>query len=102
MAPTDKQKPAFDRRIFWDVNFDSLDYDGKSSFIIQRVFERGDVPDIRACRRYYGDEMIKTVLTNAKWLPKPVVYLACALFDNELTDYKCYKIAHLNPTHWTY
>ncbi len=97
-----KDHPVFDRRIFWDVNFETLDYDGKAPFIIQRVFERGDVPDIRACRRYYGDEAIKAVLVNAKWLPKPTVYLACALFDNELTDYRCYNIAQSNPTHWMY
>lgn len=51
-----KNKPVFAKRIFWDVNFDTLDYDKKASFVIERVFERGDVDDIRQCRRYYGDE----------------------------------------------
>ena len=43
-----KEHPVFNKRIFWDVNFDTLDYDGKAAFIIERVFVRGDVPDIRA------------------------------------------------------
>ncbi|WP_439651985.1 DUF6922 domain-containing protein [Membranihabitans maritimus] len=30
------------------------DIDEKASFVIERVFERGDVEDIRQCRRYYG------------------------------------------------
>ena len=94
--------PVFNKRIFWDVNFGQLDYDKKATFIIERVFERGDVPDIRACRRYYGDEMIKSALTQAKWLPLSTIYLACALFGNELTDYKCYNTAQLNPAHWIY
>lgn len=94
--------PAFNKRIFWDVNFESLDFDKKAPFVIERVFERGDVADIRACRRYYGDEKIRTVLINAKWLPLASIYLACALFSNELTDYKCYNTALSNPTHWTY
>lgn len=64
-----KAKPIFHRRIFWDVDFDKLDYDKKSSFVIERVFERGAVEDIRQCRRYYGDEMITDVLLNAKYLP---------------------------------
>ena len=42
------------------------------------------------------------VLTNAKWLPLPLIYLACALLDNELTDYKCYNTAQSNPAHWIY
>ncbi len=45
-----KPRPVFDRRIFWDVDFDRLDYDAKWRFVIERVFERGDVEDIRQCR----------------------------------------------------
>lgn len=97
-----KNKPVFNKRIFWDVNFEALDYDKKSSFVIERVFERGDVDDIRQCRRYYGDERVCNVLTHAKWLSLASIYLACALFDNELTDYRCYNIAQSNPTHWMY
>ena len=95
-------KPIFNRRIFWDVNFDDLDYDSKVRFIIERVFERGDVPDIRNCRRYYGDEKIREVLTNAKWLSLQTICLACAVLDNELTDYRCYNTAQSNPEHWQY
>ena len=97
-----KDQPQFNRRIFWDINFDNLDYDAKASFIIERVFERGDVPDIRACRRYYGDLKIKQVLTNAKWLSLKTICLACAVLNNELTDYRCYNTAQLNPGHWMY
>ncbi len=99
---TIKEATVFNKRIFWDVNYDTIDYDIYAAFLIERVFERGDVPDIRECRRYYGDEKIKTVLTNVKWLSLPKIYLACALFNNELTDYKCYNSAQLNPTHWIY
>ena|ERR1700744_3614765 len=91
--------PQFNKRIFWDVNFEALDYNEKAAFIIERVFERGDVPDIRACRRYYGDPKIKEVLTNAKWLPLTTIYMACAVLNNELTDYRCYNTAQSNPKH---
>src|SRR5256885_2321323 len=57
--------PAFNRRIFRDVNYQAIDFDKKAGFVIERVFERVDVDDIRACRRYYGDEKIRSVLTNA-------------------------------------
>lgn len=98
----DKPLPSLNKRIFWDVNYDTLNYDEKASFVIQRVFERGDVDDVRACRRYYGDEKIRDVLISAKWLSLNTIYLACALFENELTDYKCYNTAQSNPGHWNY
>ena len=94
---TPKNKPVFNRRIFWDVNFDKLDYDGKASFIIERVFERGDVDDIRQCRRYYGDEKVTQALLNAKYLPLHIIYLAAAVTDKPITDFRCYKFRQLNP-----
>lgn len=96
------QLPVFNRRIFWDVDFDALDYNNKASFIIERVFERGDVDDIRQCRRFYGDSNISTVLTKAKWLSLATICLACALFNNQLTDYRCYIKAQSNPGYWMY
>jgi len=70
-----KNKPVFDKRIFWDVNFEQIDYDGKASFVIERVFERGDVDDIRQCRRYYGDELVTEALLKAKFLPEHRIHL---------------------------
>lgn len=102
LMQTAKNKPVFDKRIFWDVDFEKMDYDAKASFIIERVFERGDVNDIRQCRRYYGDEKIRLVLTKAKWLSLHTIYLACALFENEPTDYRCYITAQSNPNHFSY
>ena len=95
-------KPVFDKRIFWDVNFEALDYDGSANFIIERVFERGDVEDIRQCRRYYGDDKVAEALLNAKFLSLPTVYLAAAVIDRPLTDFRCYKSRPSNPQHWMY
>lgn len=96
------QKPLFHKRIFWDVDSEKLDYDQKASFVIERVFGRGDVEDIRQCRRYYGDEKIRKTLTQAKWLSLQTIYLACAVLGNELTDYRCYNTAQLSQQHWSY
>ncbi|MEQ1625363.1 MAG: hypothetical protein ABL870_11765 [Sediminibacterium sp.] len=97
-----KQKPVFDKRIFWDIAFENLDYDDKVSFIIERVFERGDVEDIRQCRRYYGDERIRTVLLNSKYLPLDRIYLASAVIEEPLNAFRCYKLLQLKPKHFPY
>jgi hypothetical protein len=95
-------KPVFNKRIFWDVNFEALDYDKKSSFVIERVFERGDVDDIRQCRKYYGDERVSESLLNAKYLPLSTTYLAAAVIDRPLTDFRCYKLRQLNQGLYPY
>lgn len=97
-----KQKPVLQRRLFWDVDMDKIDFDEKASFVIERVFERGDVEDIRNCRRYYGDDKLREVLLQAKFLSLPTVYLAAAVIDRPLSDFRCYKPRQSNPEHWMY
>jgi hypothetical protein len=97
-----KAKPIFHRRIFWDVNFDKLDYDLRANFVIERVFERGDVDDIRNCRRYYGDEKVTEALLNAKFLPETRMYLASAVINRPLKDFRCYTLRQLNPELFPY
>ncbi len=95
-------KPILNKRIFWDVDFDKIDYQNKSSFIIERVFERGDVEDIRQCRRFYGDEKISRVLLNAKYLPERRLHLASAVICKHVNQFKCYTLQQLNPTLYPY
>lgn len=97
-----KQKPLLDKRIFWDVVFDTIDYEAKANFVIERVFERGDVSDIRNCRRYYGDEKVTQALLNVKFLPETRMYLASAVIDRPLKDFRCYILRQLNPTLFPY
>lgn len=98
----EKAKPIFHKRIFWDVDFENLDYDAKANFVIERVFERGDVPDIRNCRRYYGDEKVAEALLNAKFLPEITMYLAAAVINRPVTDFRCYTLRQSNPTLFPY
>ncbi|MBN1925169.1 MAG: hypothetical protein JW798_04975 [Prolixibacteraceae bacterium] len=94
---TGKKKPIFNKRIFWDVDFEKIDYDAKANFVIERVFERGDVEDIRHCRRYYGDEKVSEVLLNTRFLPEHRMHLASAVIDKPIEEFRCYTLRQLNP-----
>ena len=97
-----KPKPIFEKRIFWDVSFEQIDYDAKANFVIERVFELGDVEDIRQCRRYYGDEKVTEALLKAKYLPLHTIHFASAVIDKPLTDFRCYILRQLNPELFPY
>ena len=98
----EKTKPIFNKRIFWDVDFEKINYDAKANFVIERVFERGDVGDIRNCRHYYGEEKVSEALLNAKFLPEHTMYLASAVINKPITEFRCYKLRLLNPTLFPY
>ena len=97
-----KPKPILEKRIFWDVNFEQIDYDAKANFVIERVFECGDVEDIRQCRRYNGDEKVTEALLKAKYLPEHRIHLASAVIDKPLEEFRCYLLRQLNPEIFPY
>lgn len=92
-----KTKPQLAKRIFWDVDVDRLDFDKRAVFVIERVFERGDVADIRNCRRYYGDKRIASVLLAAKFLPEHRLHLASAVINAPIESFRCYTLKQSNP-----
>jgi len=92
-----KNKPVFQKRIFWDVDFEKIDYDAKANFVIERVFERGDVEDIRQCRRYYGDKKVSEALLNTKYLPLHTLHFASVVIDEPIEKFRCYTLRQLNP-----
>lgn len=94
---TARPKPVYARRLFWDVDPDRLDVDLRAAFVIERVFERGDVEDIRQCRRYYGDEQVRKVLLNAKFLPEHRMHLASAVVGEPLEKFRCYTLRRSSP-----
>lgn len=95
-------KPKLDQRLFWDVDEKTIDYQKNAAFVIERVFERGDVEDIRQCRRFYGDEKVREVLLNAKFLPEYRTHLAAAVVNEPLEAFRCYRRRLSNPELFPY
>jgi addiction module HigA family antidote len=52
--------------IFWDTDFEKIDWIAKKSAVIKRVFERGNEQEIYEILRYYGKEIVLQVLLNYK------------------------------------
>ncbi len=95
-------EPIFDKSIFWDVDFPTLDYNKYANWVIVRVFERGDVEDIRQCRRYYSNEKITEALLNAKYINANRIHLAAAIINQPLQNFKCYTQELLSQKHSPY
>lgn len=57
-----KVSDAFDRRLFWDVDPEKLDWQKNSRFIIERVLVRGGMNDVKIVMNYYTRfQLIETV-----------------------------------------
>ena len=54
----------FRKVLFWDTKMESLNWQEQYRFIINRIFERGNEPEKKAIIDFYGDALIKEVLSN--------------------------------------
>ena len=86
------------KKIFWDVNFESLDFENHQLFIFERVIMRGNIDDWNFLKKKYGLNRLSelsTQLVNIDW--KSLCFLS-NLFDIPQQEFKCYsKIQSKKP-----
>ena len=62
---TDQHLPEFLRPLFWDTNFDRLRIPGHERYIIERILELGDVPEVRwMMQQFTRQQVIQTLQTS--------------------------------------
>lgn len=73
MKTRSKNHPDLDKIpkiLFWDTDFDKIDWDLKYVAVIKRIFERGDEEAKNEIIAFYGESKIKKALS--KKIPKPM------------------------------
>jgi plasmid maintenance system antidote protein VapI len=51
------------RVLFWDTNFDKIDWELQKEAVIKRVFERGNEEEKKEITRFYGKEVINKIIS---------------------------------------
>ncbi|MEZ5038858.1 MAG: hypothetical protein R2828_03170 [Saprospiraceae bacterium] len=90
------------RNIFWDVDFNALDFDQNSSFIINRVVSRGNLDDWFSIKEYYGLPNIKEIIINTRYLDKISLSFFSLYFDIPKENFRCYNIQQSTQELWNY
>lgn len=54
------------RIIFWDTNFDKIDWDKNKKAVIKRVLERGNTTEINEIISFYGRKTVSNVIKSIK------------------------------------
>jgi hypothetical protein len=76
----DQNVLAFPSHIFWDIDLKESNFKDYPGFVIVRVFERGDIPEIRRLRRFYGDKLIKKEIVNAKYIEPEKLHFLSSIY----------------------
>ena len=88
--------------LFWDIDVHQIDEQKNKKIIIERVFTRGDIPDIRTIIQLYGLDTIKQEIVKAGFLDKKTLKWASDFLDIPVTKFKCYIKKQSKPVHWNY
>jgi hypothetical protein len=88
--------------IFWDTNYDTIDWDKKVRYVIGRVVTRGNWSDWLAIRAYYGLDRIKAEMLQERSIDKKSLNFLSNLFNIPKTEFRCYILQRSNPGHWDF
>ena len=90
------------REIFWDVDYNHIDWDKSRQWVICRVLDRGSFQDWKEIKNYYGINTIIEAAKTARYLSKKTVYFLSNIFDVPLTDFRCYNLMRFQQEQWIY
>ena len=62
-VPQHPDLSKYRKALFWDTDFDTIDWQHNEDWVIRRVFEYGNEAEIKETVRYYGRPLINDVLT---------------------------------------
>lgn len=61
----DTKHPLLRKALFWDIDFDKIDFGLRKRYVIERVFERGNNEEIKEIISFYGKKECALILKSA-------------------------------------
>jgi len=99
-----KKLPEFLRPYFWDVDFEKLDYENQSFYVIERLLNKGNLETVQWMTKTYSEDQIKTVLKKGRDLSLKNASFWGLLFGVPNTEILCFQEPYysLRRTLWPY
>ena len=88
--------------LFWDMDVQTIDLETHKSIVIERILMRGRWEEAREMLAFYGKKVVQQVVLEARYLDKYTLAFCSAIFNIPKTEFRCYKLAQLNPQHWDF
>ncbi len=82
-----KLKPNISSTAFWDVDFEKIDFQGSSAFVINKVFNYGKLNDIVGLFHFYGKERIRKEVLESSYYKKTALSFLCTVLNLEESDF---------------
>ncbi|WP_025144483.1 DUF6922 domain-containing protein [Pedobacter jeongneungensis] len=98
---TKVKKPDLPKTLFWDFDFEKIDWRRSYKTVIERVLDKGSLVEWGEIIRFYGIENILYSLKNEiNYLSDITVDEVCKYFHLTEDELKCYTRKQLKQEHW--
>ena len=87
---------------FWDVDIATLDEEKSKRLIIERVFNYGNLQEIKLVKEFYGINELKSTLCKLSYIDPKTLNFISLLFNVPKTKFKCYTRKPLTNRPWSY
>lgn len=95
------QGPSLHKRLFWEFDFDRIDWQKDAVSIIRRVIERGTPEEWQELISFYSEQKVVSTLKNdIKFLPDYSIGEVCHYFNLQPEELLCYTRKQSRPGHW--
>lgn len=94
-------KPNFPKRLFWEYNFEKIDWKKHAEAVIDRVIERGTAEQWNELVRFYGKrKVLNNIKNKITHLPDEIIQEVCQHFNLQPGELRCYIRKQSNRGHW--
>jgi hypothetical protein len=88
--------------LFWDLDKTKLSFRNNAVYIIERVAYLGKLEDWLIIRKIYGDERIRNVILQMRYLDEKSLNYYAEIFDLSPEDFRCYRLRQSGKTHFPF
>lgn len=94
-------KPDLPMHLFWEFDYDKMDWQRSFRTVIERVIERGLPAEWETMISFYGrNRVISALKEDIPYLTNHGIEAACKYFQLSKTQLKCYTRKQLRQEHW--
>lgn len=95
------KSPNLPKELFWEFDFDKIDWKRGYRAIMERVLDKGNTSEWEEMIRFYGKDNVLNALKNdITYLTDMTAEAVCEYFQLSKTELKCYTKKQLNRGHW--
>jgi hypothetical protein len=97
----EKSKPNLHKRLFWELDYEHLDWQKNAEIVVERVVERGTLEEWLEMVNFYGRKKVLSILKNkTTYLTDRAVKKVCDYFQLKPEELRCYIRKQSQPQHW--